>query len=130
MASAPKSTSQASGIPGARVERHLDVAVVGEGGVGDLDDEEDVAGARVAGVAIGPTFEHGHVRLRRVVTPEYHGVLHVESSPSPAEPGRRGRSGVDAACVGPADGVIATTWPAMSSTRSSSPSTPNSASRW
>ncbi len=104
MASAPKSTSHASGMAACRKEGDLDVAVVDAGGVGDLDDEEDVAGARVPGVAIGPTLEDGQVRLRRVVTPEHHGVLHVDDRALEGMAGQQVVHTPDAARVAVPDG--------------------------
>ena len=72
------------GNTGAGVKRNFDVAVIGQCGIGHLDDQQDICGARMPKVGIGPGFEQDHVRLGRVVFAEYHGVLYVHDG-GPAE---------------------------------------------
>lgn len=65
------------GDAGAGVKRELHRAVVAEGAVGDLDQEQDVggAGAVAGGVEVGPRAEHGEVGLRLVEAVEADRVL-------------------------------------------------------
>src|SRR5436305_13085371 len=66
--------------PGARVEWQVGVAVVGERGIGDLDDGQDVFGARVVRGSVGRGLKRRHGGLRRGALPGHDGVMVVEYS--------------------------------------------------
>jgi len=73
---------------GAGVGRELPAAVVGEGGVGDLADEEGTAGVGIAVVAWAAR-DHGHIRFWLGVVVEAEGQLHPDRDPR-AENGPQG----------------------------------------